>query len=340
MKFIIETKDFLQGLQIVEKAGKLCYIKTCEDGISLKTSRTTFSIYTFVEAEVLEEGETLLSCKDLINYVGRCNDKIQIETKNNKLLVENALFKVYDSSNYPPFPKKADNYSHHLSDFCTKIRQIMTCCDKREQQLFTGNIVFEGDYLYSTDGIRIGVIRCPHSNFPKIIIPSLVFFPMMKWDEVDIAISQEQKMVYFTNGKTTIISQLINVKYPDCIRTINSSRVGIKETIEIPLLDLLKICEKACIFNSFSVKFMLGEEGITVISVGEAGSFKENLEIDLSIETEEEFYCNAKFLVDALKSMQAEKDSKVLVHLCSFGSYIMVLLEKEDFQYLIAPQKK
>lgn len=196
--------------------------------------------------------------------------------------------------------------------------------------------------LVATDGHRLAFTSTKLSKeYPKqeVILPRKAINELIKLlgdgeEEVAINFSENQAQIFFS--KTTMITKLIDGKFPDYERVIPTY----SNHLILNRLIVMQALQRAAILSNEKfrgVRFILTEKNLCVIS-----SNSEQEEAQEDIETDYhgaalDIGFNVNYLLDGLNSTSSEKI------IFSFGdpnsSILISIQENEAFKYVVMPMR-
>lgn len=363
MKFSCQQKDFSTAITNVQRAVSTksntpalegILIKAKDNKITLCGYDLEIGITTFIDCNVQQEGEVVVSAKLLGDIVRRLPENIvDIETDNRLIVYIKSGQADYQivgisSDEYPDLPNvdKMDNLSIKSDILKTMIKQtIFAISDDPSKPIYTGSL-FDIDNnelrIVSIDGYRMAIRKekIGFEKTSKFVVPGKTLGEVLK------LITDEQKQVEITIGQRhavfkienySIVTRLIEGNFLDYKSTIPpeakteailNTRSFISSVERMSLLTSDKIqspircmVDDSCVKMSCSTAIGKANDSISASVNGE------NVEIGL----------NNKYLLDALKNSETDK---VRIEFNGSLTPIKILPTKGDsFLFLVVPMR-
>jgi len=365
MKFKTNKSSFLTGINIVNKAIpsnttmeilKNIKISATESGIKLLANDMDLAIETFIEGEILENGEVAVDAS-LINNVlrGFPDNELLIETRGNSELILNynqdknsyTVIKYLSTDEFPELPSYEKENPIKISQYSLKelIRTtIFSISDNDTNKIMTGELFeIKGNLLkvVSLDGHRISIRKTElkdNYNNVSVIVPGKALKELIKIlnneldDEVNIYINNNNIVFEFSDN--VFISRLIEGDYFK-IDHMLSSNYSVK--VNVNKKDLLDGINRAVPFvhegEKKPVRFNFENDSLTLsINSLEGGN---NDYINIEKEGEDVLIgFNPKFIIDALRVIE---DENVSLFMINSKAPCFIKNEDESYIYLVLP---
>ncbi|MDP3974094.1 MAG: DNA polymerase III subunit beta [Candidatus Daviesbacteria bacterium] len=332
MKFKALQQDLLPAISAVARSVGIRSTLPILDNLllsaqnkKLKIAGTNLEIgvIKFLTVDVLEEGETTVPAKTLVDLVSNIGQTtIEIESQNNITSLQSGKLKAQINGiapeEFPVIPTSKENGVSFSKEVIQSTSGILFAAAVDEgRPVLTGILTEVKDNaldMVATDGFRLAH---RHLKLPtavkqfKSLIPKRTYEEVVRIiseeevDQVSIAASDDQNQIIFNLGQTLVSSRLIEGNFPSWEKIIP------KETTSRMLIDkgdFLKALKLAAIFarNEANVLVLNVREKSLVLesSTRELGS-QEN-EIDAQVEGDEvKIAFNSKFLHDAISNAPA-----------------------------------
>ncbi len=214
-------------------------IKTSKDKLQIISTDLEIGLNYFVTGEVKEEGSIVIPSKLLLGVINNLTDeKITIEAKDNKMIIQNNEFNLniqgFDSLEYPIIPSidSEDMLEIDSKNLLIGLSQVFKSANAGFNKPELNSIFFninEGNlYLVSTDSFRLSEKIISKNSFKtntkkqvKIVVPTKtiqeVILILQNFDEVDqkIKIYFSNNQIFFDFGVANLISRLIEGEFPN-----------------------------------------------------------------------------------------------------------------------------
>lgn len=337
------TLSILESILIEAKDGK----------VSFTANDSDFGIYTFMEAEIVEEGKIAIDAKKLCEIVNKLQDgeiTIVTEGAEARILCGKAKNKIpcRSGEDYTYLPEIEKNSPIVVSQFTLKEmikKTVFATGNLESNKIMSGlHMVVNNDRMELTglDGHRIAIRKSPlrdSHDAVDIIIPGKTVSEISKIvpgdDEQEVFIYVTNNYIVFEFNNTVITSRLIEGKYFDVNKMINADY-----EIEIKLnkRELYTSVDASMVYykegNKKPIIFNIEGENLHLELNSQDGKYDNDLDIehtgpDLRI-------CfDPKYIVDALKFID---DDEIYMQLMNNVKMPLYIRDKEDtYTYVVLP---
>ena len=328
---------------------------TNNGNVEIQAMDLNLAISCTIEANILEEGEIVVSAKHLSELIRKLPDENVTITQNkeqNNIKVESGKSEfqllLMNEEDYPKFPEFNGDSSITIADDSIKelVKKTIFACSKDEARpLFTGILVEVADEkitFVGTNTHRLAIKSLPYggSEPMSIIIPSKVLEEINRNlvsevpQEVKISLLKNQIMVVIDN--VILVSRLIEGKFPDYKRVI-PPKFAI--TAKVNAKALAGAVERVSLFSNegdYSIIKVTVENGqMTIISSSpDVGTGREV--IDCVTEGDKlNVAFNSKYVLDILKNLESEE---AILSMNTSLSPVCITSEGEpDYTYIVTP---
>lgn len=363
LKFSCNQKDFSSAVTNVQRAVSTktnlpalegILIKAEEGRITLCGYDLEIGITTFIECNVQEKGEIVVSAKLLGEIVRRLPENtVNIETDEKMIVYINSGLAEYNivgisSEEYPELPKveEMENISINSNILKTMIKQtIFATSDDLTKPIYTGSLFdIENNLMkiVSVDGFRMAVrqetISCDKNS--KFVVPSKTLSEILKLitdEEKNVEIIIGQRHAVFKVENYSIISRLIEGNFLDYKTTIppdNKTEIVINTRNFIAAVERMSLLTSdkiqspiRCVVEDTQVKLFcstaIGKANDSIL----AEIAGENVEIGL----------NCRYLLDALKNTETD-EIKIQLN-GSLTPMKIVPIQGDSFLFLVVPMR-
>lgn len=363
MKFSCNQKDFSSAITNVQRAVSTksnlpalegILIKAEEGRITLCGYDLEIGITTFIECNVQEKGEIVVSAKLLGEIVRRLPENtVNIETDEKMIVYINSGQAEYNivgisSEEYPELPKveERENVCIKSSILKTMIKQtIFAISDDPTKPVYTGSL-FDIDSnqlkIVSIDGFRMAIrqetISCDKNS--KFVVPGKTLSEILKLitdEEKDIEIIIGQRHAVFKVENYSIISRLIEGNFIDYKTTVPPEN---KTEIIINTRNFIAAVERMSLLTSEKIKSpircVVEDTQIKLFCSTAIGKANDAIPANINGENVE-IGLNCRYLLDALKNTETDK---VKVQLNgSLTPMKIVPIEGDSFLFLVVPMR-
>lgn len=361
MQVIVKQENLSKALNTVSRVanGRVSlpilsniFIRAEKGKLLLSATNMDIAISQNIGADVKKEGIVVIPSKLITEFVSNLpKTNIEMRLHDKKLNIEAGNYKsainTIDPEDFPEIPeiKGAEKITVKTDIFKRSVIQTAPVCSiDVTRPILTGVYIYNLDgeiYFVATDGYRLAEKKVMKSKTKiQIIVPasSLLNVNQSITDDLEnIEILFNEEQISFNLGNTEITSKLINGKYID-YRGLVPTETENKAIIDrIEFLRVVKIAELFARENSGSVIVKNDSEKAIIDVRSITSEFGENnATVDAEITGNGDIVLNAKFLIEALNDINADK-----VHFCFSGKLMPSLItsDKGDYRHIIMPVK-
>lgn len=362
MKLKCQKNDLIQAVATVQKAitnkstlAILSNIKLEAYGttLTLTGSDLNLSIITKIPVTIDEEGSFVLPSRLLGELIRKSPDEIiEMELKEDKMFIHSGLsnFNIQGQSaiDYPELPEVDNNnvYDVDAQLLSNMIRQTNFAISQDDSRIIlTGSLIEINDgilNIVSLDGYRMAIRKAIIKNNEnnRVVIPgktlSEVFKILGSSDfNGDVKLSFTDKHALFSIGDNQIISRLLEGEFINYNQILPSE---FKSQVKVNTKEFMNSIDRAFLMaresKNVSIKMVINDDFIEILSNTEVGSFNEKIQIKLEGQ-DLEIGFNPKYLIDALKIIDAEEIYLDLIN--GISPCIIRPADNNNFKYLVLP---
>ena len=369
MKFSVNQKDLQNTLNycqgVVEKRSTLPILSNVlleAKNENLKVTATDLDlifIQNISNIEILEEGETTTSCSIMYDIVRKFNKEKKI---NFNLVSENKINLESDKSSFNLNCLQASEFPITESDFndnnfllnSKKLLKLLNKCKFSVSSDETRHYL-SGIFLHLTDNedkkfltavatdshrMAISKTLLPEEiNFEPVILPKKTIFQLCSLlDDYDgdVKISNLKSKIKFEFNNITLISKLIDGKFPNYFQVIPKDN---QKKLEIDLKPFLTSVDRVAsvsLDKKDGLRMNLINNSLNLsVNNSNSGDGKETLAVKFDHEIDISF--NPRYLIDVASNMDG---NKIEIYLKESGSPALIK-DPSDFDsiYVIMPMK-
>ncbi len=365
MRFSVENNELNKALNIVSKAVSAkstssalqCVYFEAADGIlTLKATDGELSIITSIEADVSEEGKTIITLKTLFDLIRTFPSErvfFDIDPVNYNVGISCAMLEVsllaMDPSSYPVFENLSVDSMITMENevFRDIIRECVFCCAPSisVNPVITGiNIELEEDGIICTalDGYKMSVRKQPLNESPirdsNIIVPGRIMNEVLKilsLYEDDISFGVQNNRFVINIRETQIMSNLIEGTYINYRGLIPST---INTVVKIGKNELMSSIERAGLLvtsvENSMVKLVIEDDRLNISSSSAIGKISESLSISKTGE-DIKIAFNVRYLAELIKNI---KDDRIILEFRDSNSPCLIKpVDNDRFTFLVMP---
>lgn len=383
MKLICTQENFKKAIfnseRVVSKQTTLpilnnILVEANKRGLQLSATNLEMGVVVKVGARVEKEGKITLPAKVLSNFVNNlpAGENIQIKGEGQVIKIKSGAtkgsLKGLLAAEFPLIPQKKGDFhlqigGKKLANIIKKV--IMAAALNETRQELTGvNLIFGEKELFfaATDSFRLAEHRVAISEKDinkelyqaliskkaSIIIPAVTLLEVgriITEEENQVKITIEEGQIFFEVNGTTLVSRLINGKYPDYKHIMpkgyKTRIVGGKEMLQGAV-------KMASIFTSGKASEirLKTDQGKKIVSIearsAEVGENVSELKLDITGESQDVVF-NSRYLLDGINTIETSQVA-LLINSGTAPVAIKEINEKtgevlEDYVYIVMPIK-
>jgi DNA polymerase-3 subunit beta len=375
MKFISLQENLKKGLNIVGHATvknvnlpilNNILIKVGGGNIEFIGTNLEIGVKHLVRGKIEKEGEFTVDSKLITEYVNLLSsgEKVEVEEKNNELKIKSGNYKTKikgeDAKDFPLIPTIPDDkpYILNINDFKKSLSQVAFSVSNSENRLELTGVLFSFNQnklnLAATDSYRLAEKEIKIKESVKkeeetVIVPAKTIqellrilnnfeFDFENEDENEIKINISDNQILFTFDSVSLISRLINGKYPDYKQIIPSKS---QTDVIINKSEFVRAVKAASLFsksgiNDITILFLKNKVSISSFS-GSSGESQVEIKAEVN-GGENEITINYRYLLDGLNNIDGEN---VVVKVLNNNTPCLIKPEKdESYLYIVMPIKQ
>jgi DNA polymerase-3 subunit beta len=335
MKFVCDRENFLDALQVVQRAVSLknplpilsgIKFEAEENKVFLTATDLEIGIRSSAPAEILEPGNAVLPARYITELIRRLPDIpifIESDALTGSVAVKygqsEASINGFPAGEFPDFPLPVSEFNFNIAADTLKeaIRQVVFAAATDENRpVFTG-VLFEIQegrlQVVATDTHRLAWRRIPLENCEdldiNLIIPGKTLNELVKIigsPDSLVRITVTENQVLFNTGDTCLISRLIGGQFPNYRQVIPQEHIT---KVRLKTKDLADATERASLLTkegSSVIKLHLNDNVLIITVNTEAGRVREELPVYQEGEPLQ-FAFNARYLSDILRVIGSEE---------------------------------
>ncbi len=362
----LTVKELLEPLQtvigVVEKKQTLpilshVLIKLKNNQLTLITTDMEIEIRASHPVQTQEEISFTIYAKDLIDIIRKLPEKTIIEfiieeskiyIKTNKNSFE---LNTFNHKDFPSLPKIKD--SEIIKANCQQLKELIEntsfSMGNQDIRAYLNGLYFEVSKdsitVVATDGHRLSIGEIKQKNdiseTKTVILPRKAVLELNKilnksqHKEVEIHLSNNY--FYLVSDDTTIISRLIDGKFPNYSQVLPTD---FKNTITIDRLEFLNSLQQASIFvdeRTKGVKLVFKNTQLNIFSHSERGQAKTQISTK-NFDKEIEIAFNINYLISILEKLTSD-EINIVVPGGENQSCMLSTPNDETYQYVVMPMR-
>lgn len=349
--------------------------ETEKGGLKLSATNLEIGVFMKIGAKIEKEGKITIPAKLISNFITNLpsGDTISLEVVNQGLKLKSgsakAIIKGLPTKDFPLIPQKQGEFQLQLpgvvlKDIINKIVVAIAFNEARPELTGINLILKEKELFFAaTDSFRLSeeklvlaekninseFYRALISKKESLIIPATTMLEIARIisadEDKEVKIAIEDGQIFFDFDGTTLVSRLINGKYPEYKHIIPKE---FKTRIVGEKTELQSAVKMANVFASGKtgeIALKINTEGekvsIEARSV-ETGENSTELKLDITGPSQEVIF-NAKYLLDGINTITTSK-AAILINSGSTPVAVKEINEKtgevlEDYTYIVMPIK-
>ena len=331
-------------------------IEAANNNIKLTATDLEMQISLNIACELKDNLSTTISAKKFLDICRSLPDAIDIDmiSKDSRMTVKAGKsrfnLQTLPSADYPIMTKVAgETVTIKISQIELKrlLKQVEFAMAQQDIRYYLNGLLLEVNEnrlnLVGTDGHRLSFTSAIlNQTYEKneVILPRKTVIELIKLledndDEVSIEIATGQ--VNFAFGEISLISKVIDGKFPDYHRVIPTAH---SNTFTANRVEILTAMQRASILSNEKyrgIRMVLSENNLKLISTNtEQEEAEEELEITYNQESLDIGF-NVTYLIDVLNNTQQETVNFSFADANS--SCLITLPEDSDYKYVVMPMR-
>lgn len=289
MKLHIQKELFEENLSTASRfiSSKISSIQSIQ-GIKLAAGKETITLTTTnlndfyhveIAASVESEGEVVFDLKKAIEFVSLLGPgELNIETNEGSVVINQGknkgYFNVYPTEDFPELPHIEGKEIELSKNIIEKLYLILFSSSKEETRPVLTGVFFGmksgGGEIVSTDGFRLSLLRVGKSilELPGAIIPAHILSEVVrqakKQTAISVILSDSEKIVKFSMGKSHIYSRVIEGEFPPYEKVVPKSQTTRVLVDKNEFLRNIKLISVFARESGDIVLFDITKEGLTL----------------------------------------------------------------------------
>lgn len=331
-------------------------IEAENNNIKLTATDLEMQISLNIASELKDKLSTTISAKKFLDICRSLPDAIDIDmiSKDSRMTVKAGKsrfnLQTLPSADYPIMSKvKGETVTINISQIELKrlLKQVEFAMAQQDIRYYLNGLLLEVNEnrlnLVGTDGHRLSFTSAIlNQSYEKneVILPRKTVIELIKLledndDEVTIELATGQ--VNFAFGEISLISKVIDGKFPDYHRVIPTAH---SNTFTANRVEILTAMQRASILSNEKyrgIRMVLSENNLKLISTNtEQEEAEEELEITYNQESLDIGF-NVTYLIDVLNNTQQETVNFSFADANS--SCLITLPEDSDYKYVVMPMR-
>lgn len=371
MHIRVNRQNFLSAMRVVEKAIKenkikpilsCVYIKVKDGKLNFCGTNLENTIKTFISIEeVIEAGEIAFHYGIIDEYLKEIKDEIislRVE-KGNNLFIESedsvTEFAVFSAEDYPnSFDEinlddsnfKFELPSNELVDIFEKIVFAADTADNIAMNCIRIDSVLKHLHFVATNTYRLAFLKKAMSrdieNF-SVSVPADAVNSIIKIlkgsDNDSIKVYQDYSHLYFVYRDITIVTKLIELRFPDYIKILTNSSYDKKMTIAVEkftsILKRVSIFSRSNFESKYATTYKFENNKMSISALNDIAKINEEVPVNFMGE-DLKISLNVKFLLDFIQNISKEKEIEIEFML-SNSSVKVYEKDRDDYLYILMP---
>jgi DNA polymerase-3 subunit beta len=368
MKLHSSKTDLFQGIQTVLSAISVrstlpvlsnILFEATEKGLRLSATDLEVGIRTWVKADVVEKGAITIPAKILGDFLKTLEDDREVKlesSENGKVEVRSGRDRLnitgLPKEDYPVLPEFDEAKSISIPQLVVReIFKKTTFAASTDETRYVLNgvhvIIDQGKATaVATDGRRLAYVQrpIPDKNLQiKVIVPTKAVHEVMrlvtdeKAGQTDLKVSFTENQASFSDGKTVVLSRLIEGHFPNFEQVIPKSKEIQIRLNRTSLLSSVTRVAVGTLERGGSIRLTL-TKGTLKIQAAAQGRVEVESELPTNYEGAElEVAFNPLYISDVLKALE---QTDVLIELTTaLNPGVIRPADDENYRYVMMPMK-
>jgi len=326
------------------------------NNIQLTATDLEMQISLNIAINLKEDLSITISAKKFLDICRSLPENIDIDlvSKDSRMVVKAGKIRfnlqTLPAADYPVMTKvsgETTKISISQIEFKRLLRQVEFAMAQQDIRYYLNGLLLEVNKnklnLVGTDGHRLSFTSATlNQNYEKkdVILPRKTVIELIKLltdSDEEITIELAAGQVNFTFGEISLISKVIEGKFPDYHRVIPSAH---SNTFTVNRVAMLTAMQRASILSNEKyrgIRMVLSENNVKLISTNtEREEAEEELEIIYNQEALDIGF-NVTYLIDVLNNTQQENINFSFADANS--SCLITVTEDSDYKYVVMPMR-
>lgn len=331
-------------------------IEAKDNNIQLTATDLEMQISLSIESNIEETLSTTISAKKFLDICRSLPESIDIDMiSNDSRMTVKAGKSRFNLQTLPaadyPLMSKVDGNAIQINisqlEFKRLLKQVEFAMAQQDIRYYLNGLLLEVNEnklnLVGTDGHRLSFTSTTlNQSYDKteVILPRKTVIELIKLledNEEEVTIEVATGQVNFSFGEISLISKVIDGKFPDYDRVIP---VGHGNTFTANRIAVLTAMQRASILSNEKyrgIRMVLSENNLKLISTNtEQEEAEEELEIDYNQESLDIGF-NVTYLIDVLNNTQQENINFSFADANS--SCLITIPEDDEYKYVVMPMR-
>jgi DNA polymerase-3 subunit beta len=368
LKLHSSKTDLFQGIQTVLSAISVrstlpvlsnILFEATDKGLRLSATDLEVGIRTWVKADVIEKGAITIPAKILGDFLKTLEDDREVKlesSENNKIEVRSGRDRLniagLPKEDYPVLPEfdeaKAISIPQAVVREIFKKTTFAASTDETRYVLNGVHVIIDQGKAtaVATDGRRLAYVQrpIPDKNLQiKVIVPTKAVHEVMrlvtdeKAGQTDLRVSFTENQASFSDGKTVVLSRLIEGHFPNFEQVIPKTKEIQIRLNRTSLLSSVTRVAVGTLERGGSIRLTLSK-GTLKIQAAAQGRVEVESELPTNYEGAElEVAFNPLYISDVLKALE---HTDVLVELTTaLNPGVIRPADDENYRYVMMPMK-
>jgi len=372
MKLICLQENLKKGLNIVGHATSKninlpilnnILIKAEAGNIEFISTNLEIGVRHQVRGKIESEGEFTVDAKLITEYVNLLSggEKVDIQEKDGELKVESGNYKTKikgeSAKDFPLIPSinENDSYVCDFNDLKRALASVVFSVSNNDNRVELTGVLFSFNKkslsLAATDSYRLAENNIKLKSGKdveeeKVIVPAKTIQELLRifnnFDSnqeaenlEDVKISLSDNQILFTFDSVSLISRIINGRYPDYKQIIpnkSQTEILVNRQEMIRAIKAVSLFSKTGI-NDITAVFLKNKVSLSAFS-GSSGESQVDLEAEIKGD-DNEITINYRYLLDGFNNISGEK---ILIKVLNNTTPCLIKPEKEDgYIYIVMP---
>lgn len=298
-------------------------LSTEDSRLKVSATNLEMAITCTIGAKVESTGSLSVPAKLMAEIVSNLpNDKLQLVATDNNLLIKadhfDSKLNGIAADEFPTIPdvKAIQGFTIDVGELINALTQVVFAASPDESRPVLAGVIFILDEntltLVATDSYRLAECKLDLKSDKQftIVVPSRTINELIRLasdsteDKIEIKFSKTEAV--FEIGHISIVSRLIDGKFPDYKQIIPAAAKTEVTANRSELLDIVKVANIFARENANTIKLEFGDNTISVVSsASSVGQNKSDMEVSMS-GGPGEISLNARYLIDVLSVLKSD----------------------------------
>jgi len=348
-------------------------LRTENGKLKLSSTNLEIGVTVLVNSKIEGSGEIVAPLKVILNFIGNLpqGEVVSLDIDKGGIMIESGRYDMkvrgFDPKDFPIIPERKSPIAFTLpaQSLRSAIQKVVPCISTNESRIeLTGvNMTFREDSIRiaATDSFRLAeqILRVPaeyldgyeefRNQNASLILPYVTMQELIRIispDTKDISVTFEENQIFFDVDGVSVVSRLINGKYPDYEQILPSDFTCSVKLLREEFLRSVRMSGNVAsqVNGEMRISILPNKDEIQVAAKSsDVEGNKAVLQGEISCNESMEVVFNPRYVIDGLNTFSSEYVSFLLNSSASPAGFRAMNedgVTDSDYLYIVMPIRK